>query len=359
MPAVVRLNDIDTGHGCFPPRNNVAGSGNVFTNGLATHRLGDGYENHSCISVHDSVLSQGSASVFVNGLPIGRIGDTIACGSATAEGSSNVFANSGDKKVPSVLSTPKLTGEITLKLVDTPEVYYTKNIQIVVTPEEITPDYTSPDYFPRNTEQIEKTDLDEVPIYVESNSPLCDELPPNNPYDMAINAYNASGVSLVDEWKENGSNPYITSLWTELGYDGNQFADETAWCAVFVSAILKRSRCKFIKTASSQAYSNYGNEISIEDIKLGDIVVFYRKGETSGFGHVGFYSGKKTSTTIDILGGNQGDTLSSRSFKILNLAQGWGIKSIRRPVYCKDPLLPLPIAINLSFAALEAGGSVT
>lgn len=93
MPSVVRLGDTCTGHGCFPPRANVAGSPNVFINGRGAHRVGDGWAVHCCDdSCHDSVQAIGSSSVFVNGRPLARIGDAIACGSAAAVGSNNVFA---------------------------------------------------------------------------------------------------------------------------------------------------------------------------------------------------------------------------------------------------------------------------
>ena len=93
MPAVTRKGDICTGHGCFPPRPSVEGSGNVFVNGIPVHRQGDRWSVHCCDkSCHDGSLSSGSSSVYANGKQVGRIGDPVSCGSAVAEGSDNVFA---------------------------------------------------------------------------------------------------------------------------------------------------------------------------------------------------------------------------------------------------------------------------
>jgi len=93
MPAVSRLGDICTGHGCFPPRNSTSGSNNVFINGIPAHRQSDSWATHCCgPSCHASSLAAGSSTVFVNGLELSRIGDPIACGSAVAVGSPNVFA---------------------------------------------------------------------------------------------------------------------------------------------------------------------------------------------------------------------------------------------------------------------------
>jgi uncharacterized Zn-binding protein involved in type VI secretion len=37
-------------------------------------------------------MASGSGTVFVNGKALARVGDSVACGSAAAQGSSNVFA---------------------------------------------------------------------------------------------------------------------------------------------------------------------------------------------------------------------------------------------------------------------------
>jgi uncharacterized Zn-binding protein involved in type VI secretion len=93
MPAVVRLGDNCSGHGCYPARANTQASSNVFVNGKGGHRLGDGWSSHCCgIPCHDGVASSGSSTVFVNGKPICRVGDSVSCGSTMAQGSNNVFA---------------------------------------------------------------------------------------------------------------------------------------------------------------------------------------------------------------------------------------------------------------------------
>lgn len=94
MPAVSRLGDLCTGHGGWPPRPSTSASSNVFINGIGAHRVGDSWAVHcnSLPECHGSVLAGGSSTVFINGKPLARIGDPIACGSAVASGSSNVFA---------------------------------------------------------------------------------------------------------------------------------------------------------------------------------------------------------------------------------------------------------------------------
>lgn len=94
MPAVTRLGDACSGHGSFPPRPSTGASPDVYVNGIAAHRQGDGWAVH-CNSVpvcHGSMLAAGSSTVFANGLQLGRIGDPVACGSTVAAGSADVFA---------------------------------------------------------------------------------------------------------------------------------------------------------------------------------------------------------------------------------------------------------------------------
>ena len=93
MPAAHLKGGNGSGHGSFPPRNNIEGSPDVFINGIEAHREGDGWSVH-CNPVpvcHGSVMASGSATVFINGKAAARIGDPVSCGSVAVDGSSDVF----------------------------------------------------------------------------------------------------------------------------------------------------------------------------------------------------------------------------------------------------------------------------
>ena len=93
MAAVTRLGDNCTGHGCFPSRPSSEASPDVFVNGIAAHREGDGWASHCCgPACHGGALAAGSGSVYVNGKQLGRIGDPVDCGSSVSEGSADVYA---------------------------------------------------------------------------------------------------------------------------------------------------------------------------------------------------------------------------------------------------------------------------
>lgn len=94
MPAIVRLGDLSSGHGCFPARPNDSASPNVFCNGIPAHRVSDHWPIHCCGDIcHDGRQASGSPNVFANNLQVARIGDSIDCGDTDGEGSPNVFAN--------------------------------------------------------------------------------------------------------------------------------------------------------------------------------------------------------------------------------------------------------------------------
>tara|TARA_B100000902_G_scaffold69388_1_gene75293 strand:+ start:291 stop:1802 length:1512 start_codon:yes stop_codon:yes gene_type:complete len=237
------------------------------------------------------------------------------------------------------------------ELIDDPVTFETNIVKVK-------PDSVPPEH-PDNPEQIEQSadpDKDYAPLAPATcGSP---DNPQRNPYDIANQLLAEGGWKELH--KQGGTNPKIKFLWDEIGYNGAQYADEVAWCAVFTGAVLKRSGNKYIKTAQSRKYAGYGKKVSLDDVKQGDIVVFFRNGLESGKGHVGFATGNKTDRTIEVLGGNQSNTLSVRSYQLSNPAKGFGLLTIRRAVSCDDGETEAPNATDTSIAeSAGEGGAVT
>lgn len=98
MPAVARMDDLSTGHGCFAPTAMVATvvSKTYFNGKLAGSKVsGCQFATHSCgVVVHpqSSRTPASSASkTYIEGNLAVRIGDTIGDGDAIAQGSANSF----------------------------------------------------------------------------------------------------------------------------------------------------------------------------------------------------------------------------------------------------------------------------
>lgn len=89
---ICRLGDLSVPH-CYPAREVVTASSNVFTNALGSVTVGDYWIPHTCgDSTHDGHQIGSSNSVYVNGKGVARIGDFISCGTNVMTGSNNVFA---------------------------------------------------------------------------------------------------------------------------------------------------------------------------------------------------------------------------------------------------------------------------
>jgi uncharacterized protein (TIGR02594 family) len=91
--------------------------------------------------------------------------------------------------------------------------------------------------------------------------------------------------------------------------------DEVPWCSAFANYICWLARLPRSKSLRARSWLTVGRGIHLDDAVPGDIIVLQRgKGEQPGPevieapGHVGFYAGR-FGTFIEVLGGNQGDTV--------------------------------------------------
>lgn len=94
--------------------------------------------------------------------------------------------------------------------------------------------------------------------------------------------------------------------------------DEIPWCAGFANWCLKQAGEPVTNSLMARSFLTYG---TMTKAKPGAILVF-KRGEGSQ-GHVGFYVGE-TSTHYRVLGGNQGNSVSIKSYpKNLLLGIRW------------------------------------
>lgn len=84
MGNAVKLGDIDTGHGPYPPTPVISASPTVKADGMPLARLGDPLAPHQ----HSRSISSGSSTVFIDGKPAVRSGDAVSCGGVMIGGGS-------------------------------------------------------------------------------------------------------------------------------------------------------------------------------------------------------------------------------------------------------------------------------
>lgn len=112
----------------------------------------------------------------------------------------------------------------------------------------------------------------------------------------------------VKEWGGSRHNPVVVEYFREIGHSWIK-DDETAWCAAFVGAILKRVGLPHTGKLNARSYLNWGEPVALEDAQKGDVVVFWRGSRSGWQGHVGFFS-EQVGNNISVLGGNQGNSVS-------------------------------------------------
>lgn len=110
-----------------------------------------------------------------------------------------------------------------------------------------------------------------------------------------------------------GANPEIVALFREAGH-ADIVSDETAWCAAFVSACLARAGLPHPKgyaALRAAGFENYGQELGVDDLRSGAIVVIRARGDGR---HVGFCAGADARNVM-LLGGNQADAVNVTPFR--------------------------------------------
>ena len=114
------------------------------------------------------------------------------------------------------------------------------------------------------------------------------------------------------EWAE-GSNPRVDAYFDDVGYPS--MTDETAWCAAFVGAMLKRCGLPHTGKLTARSYLDWGKPVDLAKAEPGDIVVLWRGSPTSWQGHVGFFD-RQADGNVYLLGGNQRDMVNVSGYSI-------------------------------------------
>lgn len=114
------------------------------------------------------------------------------------------------------------------------------------------------------------------------------------------------------EWRD-GHNPKVVAYFRDAGHPQVK-DDETAWCAAFVGAMLRRAGMKSTGMLTARSYLNWGAPVARADAKPGDIVIL-KRGNSSWQGHVGFFV-RDNGTSITVLGGNQANAVNRRAYSV-------------------------------------------
>lgn len=133
-------------------------------------------------------------------------------------------------------------------------------------------------------------------------------------------------VGEIHEIEGPKASPFIRWCHECVGL-GTEASDEIAWCSSFANRIAWLLRLPRSKSAAARSWLTVGIPVQIHQaIAANDIVILKRGPEpqpgpevTSGApGHVGLFAGFEGSSVL-ILGGNQGDSVSIARFPSVNI----------------------------------------
>jgi uncharacterized protein (TIGR02594 family) len=100
----------------------------------------------------------------------------------------------------------------------------------------------------------------------------------------------------------------------------------TAWCAAFVNTSLGQAGVKGTGSLAAASFYKYGTHVDPKNVQSGDIAVWPH--------HVGFATGEQAKGKFEVLGGNQGGTVSGRG------GVSTQMRSLRGVEFRRPPALP-------------------
>lgn len=92
-------------------------------------------------------------------------------------------------------------------------------------------------------------------------------------------------------------------------------SDEVPWCSAFVNWVVDKTGLKGTNSASARSWLYWGKSI---DEPIPGCIVVLKRGQNEKKGHVGFFY-SKTEHTINVLGGNQKDSVCHSFFLTMDV----------------------------------------
>ena len=140
-------------------------------------------------------------------------------------------------------------------------------------------------------------------------------------------------------------NPKILAMYKKSGAAWVE-DDETPWCAAFVGAVLKDAGIKGTMKLNARSYLDWGEEVTKPE--AGDVVIFWRGKKDGWQGHVAFFV-RFDGDKIVVLGGNQGDAVSIKSYA----GSRWlGYRRAKQGVKVVNPPVRAAVGVTLASGAV-------
>lgn len=119
-------------------------------------------------------------------------------------------------------------------------------------------------------------------------------------------------------------NPDVLKYFDDLGFNGSELKDETAWCSAFANWCCLKTGHEYSGKLNARSWMQVGTDVS--EPEYGDIVVLWREDPNSWKGHVGFFVAERYGW-IYILGGNQRNQVKISAYQKSRLLSYRRLKS--------------------------------
>ena len=110
------------------------------------------------------------------------------------------------------------------------------------------------------------------------------------------------------------NNPIIMQWFRDIGQSWVQ-GDETAWCSCMMNWIAWDLHIERTNSLLARSWMDVGENIPLEEAKLGHLVIFWRKARDTKWGHVGLFAGIE-GKDIYTAGGNQGNQANISPYSV-------------------------------------------
>jgi uncharacterized protein (TIGR02594 family) len=146
----------------------------------------------------------------------------------------------------------------------------------------------------------------------------------------------------VREVPGEDDNPFIMSMLTlDAGWPEH---DEVPWCSAFVNYVAWLLRLPRSKSLRARSWLEVGRPVSLNEAQVGFDVIVLARGKKpwpgpdviKAPGHVGFFAGwhmvpgSGDAGSVHVLGGNQGNTVSTRTYELMDDRVDLRLLGIRR-----------------------------
>lgn len=108
-----------------------------------------------------------------------------------------------------------------------------------------------------------------------------------------------------------------------------------AWCSIFMNVVAVASCLENtvdLKPMVAQEWLKVGEPVALEDLRVGDVVIFWRGSPTGWQGHVALFL-RRNGNYLTVFGGNQGNAVTMSDYSVTRFKGGRRLRPLPDPTH--------------------------